>query len=57
MGLKEEDIGSTWDALNLDKDAAVGLRLRNFCTCSGDTHCNLGKQDGLKIDMNLDQTH
>mgnify|MGYP001815560770 CR=1 FL=1 len=57
MGLKEEDIGSTWDALNLDKGAVVGLRLHNLCTCPGDTHCILGMQDAMKIAKKLDQTH
>lgn len=57
MGLKEENIDSTWDALNLDKGAAIGLRLRNLRTCPGDTHCKLGKQDALKIAMKLDQNH
>ena len=57
IGLKEEDIDGAWDALNLDKGAAVGLCVRSIRTCPGNTYCKLGKQDALKMGMQLDETY
>ena len=57
IGLKEEDIDGAWDALNLDKGAAVGLCVRSIRTCPGNTYCKLGKQDALKIGMALDEMY
>ena len=54
IGLKEEDIDGAWDAVSLDKGAAVGLCVRSIRTCPGNTYCKLGKQDALKMGMTLD---
>ncbi len=57
LGLKEEDIDSVWDALNLDEGAAVGLCVRSIRTCPGNTYCKLSKQDAIKLGMKLDQDY
>ena len=57
IGLKEEDIDGAWEALNLDKGAAVGLCVRSIRTCPGNTYCKLGQQDALKIGMQLDEIY
>jgi len=57
IGLKEEDIDGAWEALSLDKGAAVGLCVRSVRTCPGNTYCKLGKQDALKLGMALDDTY
>jgi len=54
VGLQEEDIDGAWDALRLDKGAAVGLCVRSIRTCPGSTYCKLGQQDALKIGLKLD---
>lgn len=57
VGLREQDIDSAWDELNLDKGAAVGLCVRSIRTCPGNTYCKLGKQDALKLGMRLDEIY
>jgi NAD(P)H-nitrite reductase large subunit len=57
LGLKEEDIDSAWDALNLDEGAAVGLCVRSIRTCPGNTYCRLSKQDAVKLGMKLDKDY
>jgi len=57
VGLKEEDIDSAWDALDLDKGAAVGLCVRSIRTCPGTTFCKLGKQDSLGLGLKMDKLY
>ena len=57
IGLKEEDIDGAWEALGLDKGAAVGLCVRSIRTCPGNTYCKLGRQDALKIGLRLDDMY
>jgi NAD(P)H-nitrite reductase large subunit len=57
IGLMEEDIDGAWNALNLDKGAAVGLCVRSVRTCPGTTFCKLGKQDAIKLGMALDEKY
>ncbi len=57
VGLKEEDIDSAWQDLQLDKGAAVGLCVRSVRTCPGTTYCRLGKQDALGMGMRLDKKY
>jgi NAD(P)H-nitrite reductase large subunit len=57
IGLKEADIDGAWEALTLDKGAAVGLCVRSIRTCPGTTYCKLGKQDALKIGLALDKAY
>ncbi len=57
VGLKEEDIDAVWDALRLDKGAAVGLCVRSVRTCPGNTYCKLGQQDAIKLGLKLDEIY
>lgn len=57
VGLKEEDIDAVWDALQMDKGAAVGLCVRSVRTCPGTTFCRLGLQDALTMGMELDKRY
>jgi NAD(P)H-nitrite reductase large subunit len=57
VGLKEEDIDAAWNALQLEKGAAVGLCVRSVRACPGTTFCRLGKQDALGIGMQLDKKY
>jgi NAD(P)H-nitrite reductase large subunit len=54
IGLKEEDIDTIWDELEMDKGAAVGLCVRSIRACPGTTFCSIGKQDALGMGMKLD---
>jgi NAD(P)H-nitrite reductase large subunit len=57
VGLKEEDIDGVWEALRLDKGAAVGLCVRSVRTCPGNTYCKLGQQDAIKMGLKLDEIY
>ena len=57
VGLKEEDIDGVWEALRLDKGAAVGLCVRSVRTCPGNTYCKLGQQDAIKLGLKLDESY
>ena len=57
VGLKEEDIDAAWNALQLEKGAAVGLCVRSVRACPGTTFCRLGKQDALGMGMQLDKNY
>jgi NAD(P)H-nitrite reductase large subunit len=57
VGLREEDIDPAWNDLSLEKGAAVGLCVRSVRACPGTTFCRLGKQDALKIGMELDRKY
>ena len=57
VGLKEEHIDAAWDALKMDKGAAVGLCVRSVRACPGTTYCRIGKQDALGMGMVLDKKY
>lgn len=57
VGIREEDVDQVWQAIQLDKGAAVGLCVRSIRACPGTTYCRLGKQDALEIAMKLDQRY
>jgi NAD(P)H-nitrite reductase large subunit len=57
IGLKEEDIDGVWEALRLDKGAAVGLCVRSVRTCPGNTYCKLGQQDAISMGLKLDEIY
>ena len=57
VGLKEEDIDSAWQDLELDKGAAVGMCIRSVRACPGTTFCKLGKQDALGVAMEMDKKY
>ncbi len=57
VGLKEADIDSAWEDLDLDKGAAVGLCVRSIRTCPGTSFCKLGKQDSVGVAMKMDKKY
>jgi NAD(P)H-nitrite reductase large subunit len=57
VGLQEHDIDAAWQALKLDKGAAVGLCVRSVRTCPGNTYCKLGQQDALGVGLKLDEIY
>lgn len=57
VGLKEEDIDSAWEDLELEEGAAVGLCIRSIRACPGTDFCKLGKQDAKGIGMILDKKY
>lgn len=57
VGLKEADIDSAWEDLDLDKGAAVGLCVRSIRTCPGTSFCKLGKQDSVGVGMKMDEKY
>jgi NAD(P)H-nitrite reductase large subunit len=57
VGLKEEDIDSVWEELQLEKGAAVGLCVRSVRACPGNTYCRLGVQDALGLGFKLDNLY
>ena len=57
VGLKEEDIDSVWNDLDMPPGAAVGLCVRSVRACPGNTFCKLGQQDALGLGMKLDNEY
>jgi NAD(P)H-nitrite reductase large subunit len=57
VGLKEEDIDSVWNDLDMPPGAAVGLCVRSVRACPGTTFCKLGQQDALGMGMKLDNEY
>ena len=54
VGIKEQDIDSLWQDLDMPHGAAVGLCVRSVKACPGTTFCKRGKQDSLGVGMKLD---
>lgn len=57
VGLKEADIDSAWEDLQLDEGAAVGLCIRSIRTCPGNKFCRLGQQDAVEIGLKIDKKY
>lgn len=57
VGLKEEDIDSAWQELDMAPGAAVGLCVRSIKTCPGNTLCRLGQQNSMGLAGELDQRY
>ncbi len=57
VGITEEQVDDVWKDLGMDPGHAVGLCVRSVKTCPGTTFCRLGKQDSLKMGMELDETY
>ncbi len=57
VGIKEDDIDSVWNDLEMEKGHAVGLCVRSVKACPGTTFCRLGKQDSLGMGMKLDERY
>jgi NAD(P)H-nitrite reductase large subunit len=57
IGIKEDQVDDVWKDLGLDPGHAVGLCVRSIKVCPGTTFCRLGKQDSLKMGMELDRMY
>jgi NAD(P)H-nitrite reductase large subunit len=57
VGIREEDIDSVWQDLDMSAGHAVGLCVRSIKACPGTTFCRLGKQDSLGMGMKLDEKY
>lgn len=57
VGLKEEDIDSAWQDLDMSPGAAVGLCVRSVKACPGNALCRLGQQDALAVGKVFDEKY
>jgi NAD(P)H-nitrite reductase large subunit len=57
VGIKEEQVDGVWKDLGIDHGHAVGLCVRSIKVCPGSSFCRLGKQDSLKLGMELDKIY
>ena len=57
IGLSEEQVDAAWQDLGMAPGAAVGLCVRSIRTCPGNTYCKLGKQDSLRMGLQLDRMY
>jgi len=57
VGIPEEDIDNVWKELDLPPGHAVGLCVRSVKFCPGTTFCKRGKQDSVKLGMELDKRY
>lgn len=57
FGIKEEDVDSVWEDLNLDQGYAVGLCVRSVKVCPGTTFCRLAKQDSIAMGTKIDSKY
>ena len=54
VGISEDQVDGVWKDLGMDPGHAVGLCVRSIKACPGSTFCRVGKQDSLKLGMELD---
>ncbi len=54
VGIAEEDIEAAWNDLGIPPGHAIGLCVRSVKFCPGTTFCKRGKQDSVKLGMELD---
>ncbi len=57
IGITQEQVDNVWADLGMDAGHATGLCVRSIKTCPGTTFCRLGKQDSLKMGMELDKIY
>jgi NAD(P)H-nitrite reductase large subunit len=57
VGLKEEEIDSIWQDLEMKPGAAIGLCVRSVKFCPGTTFCKRGQQDAVGVGMKLDDLY
>ena len=57
IGINEDQVDSVWKDLGMDPGHATGLCVRSIKVCPGTTYCRLGKQDSLKMGMELDEIY
>jgi NAD(P)H-nitrite reductase len=57
VGIAEDDIENAWKDLDMPPGAAIGLCVRSVKFCPGTTFCKRGKQDSVKMGMELDKRY
>ena len=57
VGIKEEQVDGIWKDLGMDPGHAIGLCVRSVKACPGSTFCKLGKQDSLKLGIEIDKIY
>jgi NAD(P)H-nitrite reductase large subunit len=54
IGIRAEDIGAIWHALDMQPGGLLGERVRSVRVCPGTDYCRRGQQDSLAIGKTLD---
>ena len=57
IGLREEDLPAIWRDLEMSIGYAIGLCVRMVKFCPGTTYCRHGKQDAVKVGLELDRRY
>jgi NAD(P)H-nitrite reductase large subunit len=57
VGIAESDIEDAWRDLGIPPCYAIGLCVRSVKFCPGTTFCKRGKQDSVKLGMELDHRY
>jgi NAD(P)H-nitrite reductase large subunit len=57
VGIREKDIDSIWEELDMKPGAAIGLCVRSIKICPGTTYCKRGQQDSVGIGLKLDEKY
>jgi len=57
VGIAESDIEDAWRDLGIPPGYAIGLCVRSVKFCPGTTFCKRGKQDSVKLGMELDRRY
>jgi len=55
VGIAESEIENAWNDLGLPPGYAIGLCVRSVKFCPGTTFCKRGKQDAVKLGLELDK--
>lgn len=55
LGLKKEDVPKVWEELGMPSGYAYGKSLRTVKTCVGEQFCRFGKQDSMKMGIELEK--
>lgn len=56
-GLKAEDVEGVWELLGMQPAMGFANCVRSIKMCPGDTFCKRGKQDAIKLGMELDKRY
>lgn len=57
LGLKESELDAFWQEVQMEIGYAIGLCVRMVKFCPGTTYCRHGKQDAMKLGLDLDKRH
>jgi NAD(P)H-nitrite reductase large subunit len=57
LGIREEDVDSIWEELEIKPGSVVGICIRSVKACPGTTYCKRGQTDSLGVGMALDEKY